>query len=159
MAKITGHLPFKETILFAYAADHSTRPTYVYVSSGLHNARTGRVLQPAGPPESCSNWVLLFRTGSENFTLAFFFTSVAADLALRLGPDSERSGRKVCKNMKKHFGFRNEANHGKTNTTRRNTATATTRKSPGQICDSPAEKTAKQHKTGPAHQTKNHTNP
>ena len=26
-----------------------------------------------------------------------FFSSVAADLALRLGPDSERSGRKVCK--------------------------------------------------------------
>ena len=27
----------------------------------------------------------------------FFFSSVAADLALRLGPDSERNGRKVCK--------------------------------------------------------------
>ena len=42
-------LPFEETILFAYAADHSTRPTYVCLPSGLHNARTGRVLQPAGP--------------------------------------------------------------------------------------------------------------
>ena len=27
----------------------------------------------------------------------FFFSSVAADLALRLGPDSERSGKIVCK--------------------------------------------------------------
>ena len=42
-------LPFEDTILFAYAADHSTRPTYVCLPSGLHNARTGRVLQPAGP--------------------------------------------------------------------------------------------------------------
>jgi len=48
----------------------------------------------------------------------------------------------------KPFGFTNEANHGKTNTTKRNTAKATTRKSPGQICVSPAEKTAKQHKKG-----------
>ena len=40
-------------------------------------------------------------------------------------------------------------------TKRKNTATATTRKSPGQICVSPAGKTAKQHKTGPEpHQTK-----
>ena len=53
---------------------------------------------------------------------------------------------------------KNEANHGKTTKTTRNTATATTRKSPGQICVSPAEKTAKQHKMGPEpHQTKNHT--
>jgi hypothetical protein len=45
--------------------------------------------------------------------------------------------------------------HGKNKTTKRNTATATTRKSPGQICVSPAEKTAKQHKTGPEpHQKK-----
>ena len=35
--------------------------------------------------------------GSPQHRLLFFFPSVAADLALRLGPDSERSGRKVCK--------------------------------------------------------------
>ena len=33
---------------------------------------------------------------SESLKVAFF-SSVAADLALRLGPDSERSGKKVCK--------------------------------------------------------------
>ena len=37
----------------------------------------------------------------------------------------------------KHFGVINEAHHGKTKTTRKNTAAATTRKSPGQICVSP----------------------
>ena len=42
-------LPFDEIIVFAYAADHSSRPTYVCLPSGLHNARTGRVLQPTGP--------------------------------------------------------------------------------------------------------------
>ena len=42
-------LPFEEIIIFAYAADHSSRPTYVCLPSGLHNARTGRVLQPTGP--------------------------------------------------------------------------------------------------------------
>ena len=42
-------LPFEEIIVFAYAADHSSRPTYVCLPSGLHNARTGRVLQPTGP--------------------------------------------------------------------------------------------------------------
>ena len=31
------------------------------------------------------------------WTVDGFFSSVAADLALWLGPDSERSGRKVCK--------------------------------------------------------------
>ena len=40
---------------------------------------------------------------------AFFFSSVAADLALRLGPDSERSGRKVCKKYETLW-FTNEAN-------------------------------------------------
>ena len=49
---------------------------------------------------------------------------------------------KFAKSMK-HFGFTNEANHGKTNTARRNTATATICKSPGQICVLPVEKTAK----------------
>ena len=48
----------------------------------------------------------------------------------------------------KHFGFINEAHHGKSKTTRTNTATATTRKSPGQICVSPAEKTAKTTQNG-----------
>ena len=42
-------LPFEEIIVFAYAADHSSRPTYVCLPSCLHNARTGRVLQPTGP--------------------------------------------------------------------------------------------------------------
>ena len=42
-------LPFEEIIVFAYAADHSTRPTYVCLPSGLHNARTGSFLQPSGP--------------------------------------------------------------------------------------------------------------
>ena len=42
-------LPFEEIIVFAYAADHSTRPTNVCLPSSLHNARTGRVLQPTGP--------------------------------------------------------------------------------------------------------------
>jgi hypothetical protein len=41
-------LPFEEIIVFAYAADHSSRPTYVCLPSCLHNARTGRVLQPTG---------------------------------------------------------------------------------------------------------------
>ena len=35
--------------------------------------------------------------GSPQAPGADFFSSVAADLALRLGPDSERSGKKVCK--------------------------------------------------------------
>ena len=36
-------LPFNEVILFAYAADHSSRP------SGLYHARSGRILQQSGP--------------------------------------------------------------------------------------------------------------
>ena len=34
-------LPFDEIILFAYAADHSSRPTYVCLPSGLYHARNG----------------------------------------------------------------------------------------------------------------------
>ena len=52
-----------------------------------------------------------------------FFPFVAADLALRLGPDSERSGRKVCKKYKTFWLHK----------TNRNTATATTRKSPARF--------------------------
>jgi len=60
----------------------------------------------------------------------------------------------------KLFGFITEAHHGNTknNKNKQKTATATTRKSPGQICVSSADKTAKQHKTGPEAE-KNHTNP
>ena len=42
-------LPFNEVILFGYAADHSSRPTYVCLPSGLYHARSGRVLQQSGP--------------------------------------------------------------------------------------------------------------
>ena len=42
-------LPFNEVILFAHAADHSSRPTYVCLPSGLYHARSGRVLQQSGP--------------------------------------------------------------------------------------------------------------
>ena len=42
-------LPFDEVILFGYAADHSSRPTYVCLPSGLYHARSGRVLQQSGP--------------------------------------------------------------------------------------------------------------
>ena len=42
-------LPFDEIILFAYAADHSSRPTYVCLPSGLYHARNGRILQQSGP--------------------------------------------------------------------------------------------------------------
>ena len=34
-------LPFNEVILFGYAADHSSRPTYVCLPSGLYHARSG----------------------------------------------------------------------------------------------------------------------
>ena len=43
------NLPFREIILFAYAADRSSRPTYVCLPSGLHNARNGRVVPQSGP--------------------------------------------------------------------------------------------------------------
>ena len=42
-------LPFDEIILFAYAADHSSRPTYVCLPSGLYHARSGRILKQSGP--------------------------------------------------------------------------------------------------------------
>ena len=97
----------------------------------------------------------------ENIALVqphFFFPSVAADLALRLGPESERSGIKVCEIYETLWLHNRGKPWKKTTSKPRNTATATTRKSPGQICVSPAEKTAKQHKTGPEpHQTKNTT--
>ena len=41
-------LPFDEIILFAYAADHSSRPTYVCPPSGLYHARSGRILRQSG---------------------------------------------------------------------------------------------------------------
>ena len=45
------NLPFDELILFAYAADRTPRPTYVYLPSGLYHARTGRVLPQTGPSQ------------------------------------------------------------------------------------------------------------
>jgi hypothetical protein len=55
------------------------------------------------------------------------FFSVAADLALRLGPDSERSGTKVCKKYETLWLHQ----RGKLwKTQHNNTPTATTRKSP-----------------------------
>ena len=45
------NLPFDELILFAYAADRTSRPTYVCLPSGLYNARTGRVLPQTGPSQ------------------------------------------------------------------------------------------------------------
>jgi len=45
------HLPYDELILFAYAADRSSRPTYVCLPSGLYNARTGHVLEQSGPSQ------------------------------------------------------------------------------------------------------------
>ena len=54
----TGHkwipaqqLPYNETILYAYAADRTNRPTYVCLPSGLYNARAGRVLAQSGPDQ------------------------------------------------------------------------------------------------------------
>ena len=44
-------LPYNEIILYAYAADRTTRPTYVCLPSGLYNARTGRVLAQSGPEQ------------------------------------------------------------------------------------------------------------
>ena len=44
-------LPYDETILYAYAADRTNRPTYVRLLSGLYNARAGRVLAQAGPEQ------------------------------------------------------------------------------------------------------------
>ena len=44
-------LPFNELIFFAYAADRTPRPTYVYLPSGLYHARTGRVLPQSGPSQ------------------------------------------------------------------------------------------------------------
>ena len=44
-------LPFDEIILYAYAADRTSRPTYVCLPSGLYNARTGRILAQAGPEQ------------------------------------------------------------------------------------------------------------
>ena len=44
-------LPFDELILFAYAADRSSKPTYVCLPSGLYNARTGRILRQSGPSQ------------------------------------------------------------------------------------------------------------
>ena len=42
-------LPFDEIILFAYAADHSSRPTYVCLPSGLYHC----IMRAA--VEFCSN--------------------------------------------------------------------------------------------------------
>jgi len=44
-------LPFDELILFAYAADRSSKPTYVCLPSGLYNARTGRILRQSKPSQ------------------------------------------------------------------------------------------------------------
>ena len=44
-------LPYNETILYAYAADRTNRPTYVCLPSGLYNARAGRVLAQSGPDQ------------------------------------------------------------------------------------------------------------
>ena len=44
-------LPFDEIFLYAYAADRTSRPTYVCLPSGLYNARTGRILAQAGPEQ------------------------------------------------------------------------------------------------------------
>ena len=71
-----------------------------------------------------------------------FFSSVAADLALRLGPDSERSGKIVRKKYETLWLQKTRQIHGEKKTNK-NQRTATTRKSPGQICVSPAEKAAK----------------
>jgi hypothetical protein len=55
-------LPFDEIILFAYAADHSSRPTYVCLPSGLYHERSGRILQQSGPnQEVMPTWHLLLR--------------------------------------------------------------------------------------------------
>ena len=45
------NFPFNELILFAYAADRTPRPTYVCLPSGLHHARTGRILPQTGLPK------------------------------------------------------------------------------------------------------------
>ena len=92
------------------------------------------------------------------FGRSSFFSSVAADLALRLGPDSERSGKIVCKKYEALWLQKTRQIRGE-ETTNKNQTPATTRKSPGQICVSPAEKAANQHKKGPEpHQKSPHQN-
>ena len=44
------NLPFDEIILFAYAADHSSRPTHVCLPPGLYHGRSGRILQQSTLP-------------------------------------------------------------------------------------------------------------
>ena len=58
-----------------------------------------------------------------------------------------------------HFGFKKRGRSVKKKSTNKDQTTATTRKSPGQICVSPAEKAAIQHKKGPEpHQKSPHQN-
>ena len=42
------NLPQNEVVLFAYAADRTSRPTYICLPSGLYSARSGRILEQAG---------------------------------------------------------------------------------------------------------------
>ena len=44
-------LPHDELVLFAYATDRSSRPTYVCLPSGLYDARTGRIVERTGPSQ------------------------------------------------------------------------------------------------------------
>jgi hypothetical protein len=48
-------LPFNEIILFAYAADRTTRPTYVCLPQRLVHARSGRVVERIGPNQEVTS--------------------------------------------------------------------------------------------------------
>ena len=45
------HLPFTDTVLYAYAADCTPHPSYVCLPSGLYKARTGRSVVRVGPQQ------------------------------------------------------------------------------------------------------------
>ena len=113
-------LPFDEIIFFAYAADHSSRPTYVCLPSGLYHARSG---------QSCS---------------FFFFLEFGRCRAkARSLHEHKLSKRRLYKDT---VGPYEQANRSQKTKKRTNHQTTTTRKSPSQTCVSP-EETAKQTTT------------
>jgi hypothetical protein len=89
-------------------------------------------LLPAGLEIECALFLSSLRSPSTPLRLLFLvpFFSV-----------NERSEKQIANIMKHNFKANQKPN--------KNGKTATTHKSPGQICISPAGKTAKEHKKGP----------
>ena len=110
-------LPFDEIILFAYAADHSSRPTYVCLPSGLYHARSG---------QSCSFFFFLEfgRCRAKARSLHEHKLSKRRLYKDTVGPYEQANLSRITKNTQDH-------------------QITTTRKSPSQTCVSP-EETAKQ---------------